>query len=59
MNIDLNKEDNESEREREGESVIMDSISCLPNDVLVYLISSVGMKTAGRTSLLSKRWRYV
>lgn len=37
----------------------MDFISRLPNDILVYLLSFVEIKTAARTSLLSKRWRHV
>ncbi|KAL2920781.1 hypothetical protein RDABS01_012272 [Bienertia sinuspersici] len=50
LNIDLN-DLNETED--------MNLISGLPDDVLIYLLSLVDMKTAGRTSVLSKRWRYV
>uniref|UniRef100_A0A803NBY7 F-box domain-containing protein n=2 Tax=Chenopodium quinoa TaxID=63459 RepID=A0A803NBY7_CHEQI len=37
----------------------VDLISSLPDDILVYLLSFVGIKAAARTSLLSKRWRHV
>ncbi|XP_056689122.1 F-box/FBD/LRR-repeat protein At3g52680 isoform X2 [Spinacia oleracea] len=41
----------------EGDNV--DLISGLPDDILVYLLSFLEMKTAARTSLLSKRWSYI
>lgn len=38
----------------------VDLISGLPDDVLIYILSlAADMKTAGRTSLLSKRWTHV
>ncbi|XP_021729137.1 F-box/LRR-repeat protein At3g26922-like [Chenopodium quinoa] len=37
----------------------VDRIGDLPDDVLLHLLSFVDMKSAGRTSLVSKRWRYV
>ncbi|KAL2945059.1 hypothetical protein RDABS01_033406 [Bienertia sinuspersici] len=53
LNIDLNEDLNEDD-----ESENMDLSSGLPDDVLVYLLSLVDMKTAGRTSVLSKSWRH-
>nr|XP_017244402.1 PREDICTED: putative F-box/FBD/LRR-repeat protein At5g62970 [Daucus carota subsp. sativus] len=38
----------------------VDLISGLPDDVLIYVLILTGdMKTAGRTSILSKRWKHV
>lgn len=54
LNIDLDEKLNEDD-----ESDNMDLISGLPGDVLVYLLSLVDIKTAGRTSVLSKSWRHV
>ncbi|KMS97958.1 hypothetical protein BVRB_4g097040 [Beta vulgaris subsp. vulgaris] len=54
LNIDLNKDLNEDD-----ESGNLDLISGLPDDVLIFMLSLVDIKTAGRSSLLSKRWRHV
>ncbi|KAL4341676.1 hypothetical protein GQ457_08G015550 [Hibiscus cannabinus] len=36
-----------------------DRISCLPDDVLVFILSRFPIKVAVRTSLLSRRWRWL
>ncbi|XP_021716229.1 F-box protein At5g03100-like [Chenopodium quinoa] len=54
LNIDLNKDPNEDD-----ESGNVDLISGLPDDVLILMLSLVDIKTAGRSSLVSKRWRHL
>uniref|UniRef100_A0A803LNQ7 F-box domain-containing protein n=2 Tax=Chenopodium quinoa TaxID=63459 RepID=A0A803LNQ7_CHEQI len=37
----------------------MDRLSNLPHDIMVHILSLVDIKSAARSSLVSKRWRYV
>lgn len=41
------------------DEVPKDTIQKLPDDVLVSIISLLKLKEAARTSVLSRRWRYI
>lgn len=57
LNINLSEESNDGETE--NKSLKMDSISRLPDHILLHLLSFVGIRTATKTSILSKKWRHL
>ncbi|XP_059658984.1 F-box/FBD/LRR-repeat protein At4g00160-like [Cornus florida] len=50
---------NASEKDDKGGLCLEDRINGLPDVILISILSLLTMKEAGRSSLLSKRWRYI